>query len=113
MISIPGYIVWNVIVILKTPFAVVIIRLGSFVTKRYANRINRCKTCDAYVSVAITAKRGKHSCTKKFCATCNELVSFDHRCYIKVVEKVSKKANAETLQSNVSSFEGIFFYGMT
>ena len=61
------------------------------------------------MSVAITAKRGKHSCTKKFCATCNELVSFDHRCYIKVVEQVSKKANAETLQSNVSSFEGNFF----
>ena len=43
VISIPGYIVWNLIVILKTPFAIVIIRLGSFVTKRYANRITDVK----------------------------------------------------------------------
>ena len=64
----------------------------------------RCKTCDAYVSEAMTAKRGKHVCTQYYCSTCNMMVEFNHQCFIKVIRDLAKKNRPGLTESNICMF---------
>ena len=69
----------------------------------------RCKTCNAYISVAMSVKQGKHSCIKKYCNTCKEMVGFEHQCYIKVIDrKKPRNSHTETLYVPAVSQQHMF-----
>ncbi len=66
----------------------------------------KCRFCDAFVSLSVTAKYGPHDCSKKFCQVCKESVSYDHKCYIKVVKDKKHWVESENDMSTDDTTKG-------